>query len=98
MSHSSSVKLILLLSLFIFKAGNISPAAAWDGIDSETGESVEIGSGNVVRYGQDIEIYDYSTGNYHDVEVQNIERGYGSVEVEVYDYETNEYRTLEMDE
>lgn len=70
---------------------------AWDGYDYDKGSYVEIGKGNLVRSGRDIEIYDYGTGEYRDVEVQSI-RGSGSgAEVEVYDYGTGEYRTLEME-
>jgi hypothetical protein len=70
---------------------------AWDGYDYESGSHVEIDKGNLVRPGRDIEIYDYGTGEYSDVEVESI-RGSGSgAEVEVYDYDTGEYRTLDMD-
>lgn len=72
-------------------------ASAWDGYDYESGSFVEIESGNLVRSGNDIEVYDYGDGQYHDVEVQDINRYGNTVEVEVYDYETGEYRTLEMD-
>jgi hypothetical protein len=77
---------------------SMSPAAAWDGADAQTGASVEIGKGNLVRSGQDIEIYDSGAGEYRDVEVQSIQRYGGSVEVEVYDSESGEYRTLEMED
>lgn len=70
---------------------------AWDGYDHEKGTYIEIDKGNLVRPGKDIEIYDYSTGQYKDVEVQSI-RGSGSnTEVEVYDYSTGEFRTLDME-
>ncbi len=74
-----------------------APAFAWDGYDYESGSYVEIGEGNLVRQGSDIEIYDYGTGEYRDVEVQSIRDYDSSVEVEVYDYESGEYRTLDMD-
>lgn len=74
------------------------PAAAWDGVDSSSGADVEIGKGNLVRPGRDIEVYDYGAGGYRDVEVQSIRRYGGSVEVEVYDYDSGEYRTFEMDD
>lgn len=80
--------LVLILPTFSY---------AWDGYDYESGSYVEIDKGNLVRPGRDIEIYDYGTGEYKDVEVQSI-RGSGSgAEVEVYDYDTGEYRTLDMD-
>ena len=70
---------------------------AWDGYDYEEGSYVEIESGNLVRPGKEIEIYDYGDGEYHNVEVQTINRFGNTVEVEVYDYETGEIRFLEMD-
>lgn len=70
---------------------------AWDGYDYESGSYVEIDKGNLVREGQDIEIYDYSTGEYKDVQVDSVTGGGYGAEVEVYDYDTGEYRTLDMD-
>lgn len=85
-------------TLFLLFAMNCIPALAWDGVDTSTGEAVEIGKGNLVRSGRTIEIYDYGSGEYKDVEVESIQRSGGSVEVEVYDPNTGEYRTLEMDD
>ena len=70
---------------------------AWDGYDYESGSYVEIDKGNLVRSGQDIEIYDYGTGEYKDVEVQSIRGSGPGAELEVVDYDTGEYRTLDMD-
>ena len=70
---------------------------AWDGYDYESGSYVEIGKGNLVREGLDIEIYDYDSGEYKDVEVQSINGNGSGAEVEVYDSDTGEYRTLDMD-
>lgn len=75
-----------------------TPAFAWDGVDSNTGDSVEIEKGNLVRPGQDIEVYDWGSGEYRDVEVQSIQGSGSSVDVEVYDYESGEYRTFEMED
>ena len=83
-------KLILLVGIVLF-------LNAWDGYDYDTGNYVEIGSGNLVRSGSEIEIYDYETNDYKYVEVQSVESYGGSTEVEVYDYDTGEYRTLEME-
>jgi hypothetical protein len=41
-----------------------SPALAWDGYDYESGNYVEIEKGNLVRPGEEIEYYDYGTGEY----------------------------------
>lgn len=68
-------------------------AFAWDGFDYDKGAFIEIEKGNLVRVGNDIEIFDYSTGTYKDVEVQSVTNG----EIDVYDYETGEYRTFDMD-
>ncbi len=88
------MKKVVLFLACMFPAA----AFAWDGYDYSTGNYVVIEGGNLVRSGLDIEVYDYETGSYHDVQVQSI-RNYGSsVEVEVYDYETGEYRTLEMED
>lgn len=77
--------------------GFAGPATCWDGFDYEKGSMVEIGKGNLVRPGRDIEIYDYDDGEYKDVEVQSIRRSGSGVAVEVYDRESGEYRTLDMD-
>jgi hypothetical protein len=82
--------LIALLSVSI-------QASAWDGTDQDSGAMVEIERGQLVRSGQDIEVYDYEKGEYVDVEVQSISRIGNTVEIEVTDSETGEYRTLEMD-
>ena len=86
-----SIKLlfiVLILPIILF---------GWDGYDSKSGSSVEIEKGNLVRSGQDIEIYDNDTGEYHDVEVQSVTGNGSGADVEVYDYDSGEYRTLEMD-
>lgn len=75
-----------------------APTQAWDGVDSATGGSVEIGKGNLVRSGRAIEIYDGDAGEYRDVEVQSIRRYGGAVEVEVYDPNSGEVRILEMED
>lgn len=73
-------------------------AMAWDGVDSDTGDSIEIGKGNLVRSGRDIQIYDHGSGEYRDVTVEDINRNGSTVEIEVYDNDTGEYRTFEMED
>ena len=80
---------VLFLMLIIFN----TPVFSWDGYDYDTGDYIEIEKGNLVRAGNDIEIYDYESGGYRDVEVQ----GMVGNELEVYDYKTGEYRTFDMD-
>ena len=70
---------------------------AWEGYDYETGNYVEIETGNLVREGEKVEYYDYESGEYRYGEVQDIESSGSGAEVEVYDYESGEYRTFEME-
>ena len=39
-----------------------SYAISWDGFDYQSGNYIEIESGNLVRTGRDIEIFDYQDG------------------------------------
>ena len=87
------MKILITLAISLM----LLPAFAWDGFDYESGSYVEINEGNLVREGNEIEVYDYSTGEYNDVEVQSITGNGSSTEVEVYDYNSGEYRTLDMD-
>lgn len=82
----------------VILVGASSFALSWDGTDSDSGESIEIGRGNLVRTGKDIEIYDHGSGEYREVTVESIRRNGSTVEVEVYDYDSGEYRTLEMED
>lgn len=71
---------------------------AWEGYDYESGGALEIEGGNLVRAGEEIEIYDYATGEYTYVEVESVRTlPSGGAEVESYDYQTGEYRTFDMD-
>ncbi len=85
------------LAVALLIGSSASGALAWDGVDSSTGNAVEIEKGNLVRRGETIELYDSATGDYRDVDVQSIQRNGNAVDVEVYDNESGEYRTLEMD-
>ena len=85
--------LFISVLFYILAMGSVF---AWDGYNDQ-GESVEIDSGNLVRPGNEIELYNYDTGEYSDVEVESINSYGTSVEIEVYDYSTGEYDTLEMD-
>lgn len=72
-------------------------AYSWDGYDYEKGAYIEIEKRQRVREGEDIEIYDYASGEYKNVEVQSVDRYGSSVEIEVYDHSTGEYRTFDME-
>jgi hypothetical protein len=71
--------------------------SALEGYDYETGTHVEIEDGNLVREGQEIEYYDYDTGDYRHGDVESVQKSGSGAEVEVYDQESGEYRTFEMD-
>ena len=79
---------VLIISLFI-----TLPVNAWDGFDYERGHSIEIEQGQLVRPGEEIDVYNYNTGRYETYEVEDV----NSDEVEVYNWETGTYRTFDMD-
>ena len=85
-----------LVSVFALtvSAGTV---VAWDGYDYDKGTYVEIDEGNLVRSGEEIEVYEYGEG-YKYFDVESIERSGSTVELEVYDHDTNEYRYFEMDD
>ena len=66
------------------------------GYDYSNETSVEIESGNLVREGETIDVYDNEAGEYRQADVYSIENNGSYTEVEVYDYEAGEYRTFEM--
>ena len=82
-------KLFCLLTLSILSGSFLF---GWDGYDYDKGESVEIEKGNLVRTYQDIEVYHYEDGNYHNEEVQR----FCGNELETYDYDTCEFNYYEM--
>lgn len=84
------VFIVLLLSCFML------PAFSWSGYDWETNSYVDIGRGNLVRRGKEIEVFDYNTGEYKNYEVERVRNKGHRTDVEVYDWDTNEYRTFEM--
>lgn len=90
--------MIRVIATVLTVVWSTSAVYAWDGTDAESGQSVEIGKGNLVRSGRDIEIYDSGAGEYRDVTVESIRRFGSTVEVEVYDNESGKYRTLEMED
>ncbi|MEQ8263880.1 DUF5334 family protein [Pseudohaliea sp.] len=69
---------------------------AWEGEELESGDIVEIERGNLVRPGQEIEVYNYDDGEYEYLEVESVRRYGNEVEVETYDYQEGEYKTLRM--
>lgn len=88
----------LFVSLSVLLLSTSLPVSAWDGTNVETGYFVEIGKGNLVRTGEEVEVYDYSSGNYRSVTVEGINTYRGKVELEVYDNDTGDYLISEMED
>ncbi len=86
------MKFITFLLLFVLS----SLAFAWEGYDPLNNTPVAIDKGNLVREGEAIELLDYSTGQYHSVDVESVRQIGGTTEVEVFDYNTGDYRILDM--
>ena len=87
-------KILQIVLVFCFMLTN--SLYAWDGYNDK-GESIEIDSGNLVRPGTEIEVYNYNTGEYSDIEVESMNSYGGSTEIEGFNYNTGEYETLEME-
>jgi len=83
-------------ALIIF--GLASQVYAWSGYDNESGSSVEIDKGNLVRPGETIDYYDTESGEYKTADVEAIQSYGVGTEVEIYDHDSGEYRTFSMDE
>lgn len=87
-------KICFIILIFSF---SWSPVKAWDGFDYQTGGYVEIESGNLVRPGKEIEVFDYNTGSYKYYDVESVNSTGSGAEVEVYDYNTGEYKSFDME-
>lgn len=82
------MKKFLIIFCFLF-----SPAFAWDGYNLETGEFINIDKDQLIRPGEEIEMFNYSTGEYEYREVDYVD----DYAIETFDYETGEYETFYMD-
>lgn len=89
---------LFLYSITLFIVLNVVPALSWDGTDLNTGDSIEIEPGNLVRAGREIEYFNYNDGEYHLGEVESIMRFGPIVELEITDSATGENKTLEMED
>jgi len=70
---------------------------AWSGFDWSKGSYVEIEKGELVREGEEVEIFDYGDGEYKDIEIDSMNKYGNHVEIEGTDIETGEIRTFDMD-
>lgn len=75
-----------------------APVMSWDGTDTDSGNSITIESGNLVRPGESIEYYDWDDGEYYSVTIDDISRYGNTVEIEATNDDTGEYILLEMDD
>jgi len=85
------MKIIIMAALMIVSTA--FGAQASDGTDQETGSTITVEKGNLVRSGRDIEIEDAETGDTHSATVESVD----SNTLEVYDHETGDYRTFDME-
>lgn len=74
------------------------PAFSWEGIELESGNSVEIEKGTLVRTGETIDYFDWDEGEYKTVTIDDISRDGDTVSIEATDDETGESLSLEMDD
>jgi hypothetical protein len=81
--------------LLIWLAG-ASGAVAWDGTHTETGNNIEIGKGQTVQSGHEIEFFDYGSGSYRSMDVDSVRQAGSGVEIEGTDTSGNAV-TLDMD-
>lgn len=88
---------LTLFGFFFIFLSIVSPVYAWDGTDETTGDAVVIEKGNLVRSGNEIEVYDQNSGDYKNVTVDSVARSGGTVEVEVTDESGNSH-TLKMED
>lgn len=69
----------------------------WSGYDWNNGSFIEIEKGELVKEGEDIEIFDYGEGEYKNIEVDSMDKYGNHIEIEGEDIETGEIRTFDMD-
>ena len=84
------------LALIMLSCAMTTSALAWNGTDVTTGTTVRIENRDAVRSGGSIELFDSSSGRYHDVDVDSVTGTDDVVRLQVYDYDTSQLRTLEM--
>ncbi len=84
------MKNLLLVTIILFFAPIVF---ALDGYNLETGEFINIDKNQLIRPGEEIEFFNYNTGEYEFKEVNDI---YDNT-VEIFDVETGEYNFFDMD-
>lgn len=93
-SFAKTIQFAILILTFLIPLN----AFSWDGTDTDNGDSVTIGKGQLVRRGKDIELYNNDTGEYISGEVESIRRNGRYVEIELYEYSSGETKIFEMED
>jgi pyruvate/2-oxoglutarate/acetoin dehydrogenase E1 component len=88
-------RIAIILLIFTFFSKNL---LAWSGYDNDNNTTIEIGKGEMVREGLTITIFDWSTDEYHDVDVIVMEESFNGIRMEVYDTQTKKTRFFEMED
>ena len=91
------LKNIVFVSTIVFFIG-VSRCFAWVGYDQNSGDKIEIGSGNLVREGETIEFYDWKNEEDRISEVRDIEYLFNGARLEVYDLVDDEVRIFDMED
>ncbi|MDH4984316.1 DUF5334 family protein [Aminobacter anthyllidis] len=85
-----------LLSAGILLIATAKVAFAWNGIDVQTGQDIEIATGTTIEEGQNVEIFDYQSDEYREVLVITVRSNGHRLEIEVLDKNVKRTRMLEL--
>lgn len=88
-----------LLFAFALFATILNPARAlaWGGYEESTNISIDIGPGNLVRVGNEIQYYDFSDKKMHSGEVIFMDDIFSGTRLDVRDYELKKRRVFYME-
>ena len=87
---------ILLLSIMFFLYSKIVFANP-EGYDYILGTYVEFDE-DCFHEGDNLYMYDYSSGNYHVIDIYKMDGYNDGDEIEVYDYENAKYRYIDLED
>lgn len=86
-------RIVIILLIFTFFSKNL---LAWSGYDYDNNTTIDIAEGEYVREGLTVTIFDWSTDEYHDVDVIAMEDSFNALRMEVYDTQIKKTRFFEM--
>jgi hypothetical protein len=87
-------RIIMIICMII--SFEVRESLAWTGYDSVDGSEIEIGSGNLVREGQQIRFYDWENEEDRRAEVIDVEYLFNRTRLEIYDYVDQKNRIFQM--